>query len=1147
MTIEASSVLSPGLGPGRVVAGRYRIERMLGQGAMGEVYEAEDLELGERVALKALRPDIARDERLLLRFKKEILLAHRVTHPNACRTFDLVYDDGPDGARTALLSMELLHGETLADRLARQGRMRPDEALPIVRQIAAALDAAHGAGVVHRDLKSANAFLEPSADGGVRAVVTDFGLAWSREPEGSPSSGLTMAGELLGSPAYMAPEQVRGRATTPATDVYALGVVLFEMMTGELPFLGDSAFDTALRRLREPAPSPRRRAPDLPPVWERAILRALAREPGERFASAGDLVRALEGQPGEARQGRHTRHAREIALGAALLALILAAGLILVPFGSHPRPAAAVGATLAARPSLAVLGFDNLTREPRVDYIGSALVQMLPTELAAAERLRLIPVENVDRAIHDLRLPRVSGLSLETLGRLRQRLGADLVVTGAYLVTSKGRTRFDVMVQDARSGATVATLREEGTEESLLTSLDSLGGRLRSSLTDGREPAQAGEAVRAALPDPGAVRLYAEGLARLRRFDAPAARDLLARAAAADPDNPLIRSALAAAWSELGEDGHARDEARRAFELSGRLRREDHRDIEARYREMAHEWEAAIEIESDLLRAAPDDLEIGLRLAATEIAAGHSADAAATLAALRRLPPLLSRDPRIDLIEARAAGDRSEYALQLAAAVRAERRGAEQRSPLLVAAARLQEAQARRRLGDKDAAEAACERAAQLFVAAGNRRGEAEALRARGEILADETRFEDARALYERALAIHREIGDERGVGETERLLGLVLSDQGETQPATEALALARRTMEETRNRRGLADVLHAEARMRLVEGDLTGARGLWEQAIPIQRETLYRQAEAKSLQGLGLIDTQEGNLEAALRSYRRALALQRGNGDRRGTLTVLHNEAPVLFELGHLDEARKAREEALAIARQIDDRQGIARGLRGVADVVRQQGDLAAAHGLYGKALAIYRELGLRDGEMAMQDEIATTLILEGKPRDALVTLEAPLAFCRERGAPKEEASVLVDHGRALWLVHDLAGADADLERALAASREAGDTRGTAEALVALALVDRDRGRVAAAQSRLAEALAIFRHRGNRSGEASALYALGTVLAREGDFSAARVRHEEARALRAALGERLAVAESARALAEIGPTVPSGPIGPIS
>ena len=277
---------------GQVLAGRYRVAAFLGSGSVGEVYEAEDLELSERIALKVLHPG-ADDEPVLRRFKQEIQLARRVTHPNVCRTYDLAYHCEEPGASAKVpprlrvfLTMELLRGETLADRLAGKGRMTPDEALPTVRQVAAALSAAHAAGVVHRDLKSGNIFLVESP-AGTRAVVTDFGLAGSSGEAGSENGG------LMGSPAYMAPEQVRNEAATPATDLYALGVVLYEMVTGELPFIGTSAFFTAMKRLNEPAPPPNDRVTALDPAWNAAILRCLERQPADRFATADELIDAL--------------------------------------------------------------------------------------------------------------------------------------------------------------------------------------------------------------------------------------------------------------------------------------------------------------------------------------------------------------------------------------------------------------------------------------------------------------------------------------------------------------------------------------------------------------------------------------------------------------------------------------------------------------------------------------------------------------------------------------------------------------------------------------------------------------------------------------------------------------------------------------
>ncbi len=207
----------------------------------------------------------------------------------------------PTGAADEIvfLAMELLHGETLADKLHRDGPFSTAELLPVVRQMAAGLTAAHRVGVVHRDFKSQNVMLvKPTREEEeMRVVVTDFGLAWRSAHDESTSLSLAMSAEheIVGTPAYMAPEQVEGGPVTPATDVYALGVVLYEMVTGALPFVGETPIKTATKRLHEPPPSPRVRVPDVDPLWEATILRCLARRPEDRFASASDVVSTLEG------------------------------------------------------------------------------------------------------------------------------------------------------------------------------------------------------------------------------------------------------------------------------------------------------------------------------------------------------------------------------------------------------------------------------------------------------------------------------------------------------------------------------------------------------------------------------------------------------------------------------------------------------------------------------------------------------------------------------------------------------------------------------------------------------------------------------------------------------------------------------------
>ena len=290
-TIEQPEPTGPVFPAGEVLDRRFRIVRLIGVGGMGEVYEASDLVLGEAIALKTIRPDVAGKEILRARLVEEVRAAKQIVHPGICRIYDLHLHGAGD---LLFLTMELLRGETLAARLARSGAMRLEDAAMVAEQLAEALTAAHGVQVIHRDLKPENILLEPAERGAVRVVITDFGLARSAERSGGLQR-LTRTGEIVGTLAYMAPEQLLCQPLTPAADIYALGVVLFEMVTGTRPFSGESRLAAAAKRVTLPPPSPRIIAPNLPVAWERAILRCLERDAGNRFGSAAEVWRAIAG------------------------------------------------------------------------------------------------------------------------------------------------------------------------------------------------------------------------------------------------------------------------------------------------------------------------------------------------------------------------------------------------------------------------------------------------------------------------------------------------------------------------------------------------------------------------------------------------------------------------------------------------------------------------------------------------------------------------------------------------------------------------------------------------------------------------------------------------------------------------------------
>ena len=284
--------------PGDKLAGRYRIVNLIGEGAIGEVYEAFDEALAEPLALKTLRAQVASQAVTVERFRREIQLARKVTHRNVCRTYDLGRHEMPDGNVVTFLTMELLRGTSLDRYMRDRGRLTTDEALPFVLQMTAGLEAAHTAGVIHRDFKPGNLVLVPEAGAGPddpqRLVISDFGLA---RRHGLGEETITSTGESLGTPLYMAPEQVHSgvEPITPATDLYALGIVMYELVTDEMPFKGNSTTVMALKRLKERPVSPREVLPDLDPRWEAVIMTLLERAPAKRYQTAAEVEAALTG------------------------------------------------------------------------------------------------------------------------------------------------------------------------------------------------------------------------------------------------------------------------------------------------------------------------------------------------------------------------------------------------------------------------------------------------------------------------------------------------------------------------------------------------------------------------------------------------------------------------------------------------------------------------------------------------------------------------------------------------------------------------------------------------------------------------------------------------------------------------------------
>ena len=465
------------LSEGTVLAGRFELRRFIARGGMGVVYEAEDRMLRTRVAVKVLLGAVPDAEE---RIRREVLLARAVAHPNVCRVYELFAHPGELG-QVLFLVMELLDGETLTSAIARRGRFRPDEAEPLLRQMAAALAAAHAHGVLHRDFKSSNVLLVPRPDGGTRVVVTDFGVARAvREGQ----RGLTCTGSYVGTPAYMAPEQAAGSPLGPAADVYALGVVAYEMLTGELPF-GDTPVGPGAARARSTPPDLSRRAPELPERWRKALGRALAPSVEERCPTPEDFVRALSGE--RIRTAGHRRRTRRaLSLTAGCLVALSVGGSAAVLVHGHLSPAQPVASLspsgwAPADPAAARVWRSAQQKLDAADNMGAASQLRQVTALAPEFVLARSELgQALDRAGFSAEARDTARFAFESAGRLPELQRMAVEAQHRALSGEQERaaglwaTLFDLFPGDVRLGVRLASVQTGDARKATLTRLQRL-------------------------------------------------------------------------------------------------------------------------------------------------------------------------------------------------------------------------------------------------------------------------------------------------------------------------------------------------------------------------------------------------------------------------------------------------------------------------------------------------------------------------------------------------------------------------------------------------------------------------------------------------------------------------------------------------
>lgn len=995
---------APRFREGQLVGGRYEVLRFIARGGMGEVYEVFDHELGTHIALKTLLAERSKDARHFERFRREIALARRVHHPNVARVFDVgFHEDGRE--RFAFLTMDLLRGESLASYLASHGPLDTDKSLELVRQLVAGLAAAHDAGIIHRDFKTDNVLLVP--DGSKhRAIIVDFGLARPMDPEEGMSLSRGMA--LLGSPPYMAPEQVEGQAMTAAVDIYALGVVLFEMVTGTLPFMGATPIATATMRLTAKPPSPRELAPTLPSSWEKAILRCLERNPLDRFGSVLDVVEALTAPATPPKGRRALRRALVVAAAAAVVSV----GVVAI------RPSLSSGVSTARlvetpskerdrRRSVAVLGFRDENPEPARAWLSTAVTEAVAAELAATGDLRVVSTDRVAQAKLDIGVDPDNMSRADVLQKLRTNLNVDLLVVGSFARWGQGDAmKLNVIVKDAASLAIVAKSSASGRDGDLADISARADASLRSDLGLRALTSDQSMGLRASLPSSHVAPLFTEGLFEIRRHRHARSAELFKEVIARDPSFAMAHAYLTMALTQLGRDAEAGEAGARAVEASKTLPAEQRLWIEGRHAFATKDWNRAKRVYEALCTFFPDNVDYAMELAEVQTKSGHPHEAFSTIDAFRRLPPELADDPRVDLEEARAAHTSSDYPRCLAASARALARARAVTNGFITARAGYFNGIALLNLG----------------------------------------RLEEARVVLAQARDDSERIGDITGVGLITGPLAQIDREAGRLRESRSGLATISGKLLDIGQRYYAASVREDEAFALVESGELGEARSILMDSIGVFRELNGKHALGGALPVLATIALRQGDLQGAEAACNESIAITESSGRKTVTAAALLVRSDLAQARG--DDAKAIEDEGRALSLFQETKL-----LSGVANVhlrrgrrLRATGELQAAKAELEEALATQTRIGqllrsqetkiaLADVAIALQD-YATAETLTDAAREALHTAGAApsearavaqLAALRALRGETVEARQLADE--ALEIVHGIDDLDAALD----------------------------------------------------------------------------------------------------------------------
>jgi eukaryotic-like serine/threonine-protein kinase len=947
---------------------------------MGHVYEAWDRELHEAVALKVIRREVANDPDADVRFKNELTLARHITHKNVVRIHDLGQVDG-----VTFISMAIVDGVDLSTMFKRES-VPVDRALSIARQLCEGLAAAHEAGVVHRDLKPSNVMVDRAG----RVYLLDFGLARSIE-----TAQLTQVGTVVGTVDYFAPEQAMGGTADHRSDIYALGLILYELFTGVRPFRGETAMIRLSERLHKPAPDARTAAPEVPASIARVIGRCLERSASARYQSVTEILADLTTHRARGEQWALRRLERRTVALAIVAVVILGAvgGYAWRRNAKSPVSAANVQAPVV---SLAILPFRNATGERELEWLGSAVPEMMRAEIGQASSLRIVSSSRVSGILGDLRVSQDIPIDRAMVRRIADFSNAELVIFGEYsrfYARSGSVIRFDVAIDGPEHATVTADApREADIPRAVMTLVRALRAK---AAPRGTAPTDAlAEAPEPITESMVGLKAYTEGQQLARQGNDVAAIERFKAAADADSHFALAFASLAESSARAGSDDEAVSAARQAAALAPSLPLRQRYRVESISARVLNDADRQLQAATNLVNVSPADSEALYDLADLHERAGRFAQARDALA------KVLERDPK--------------YTEALRAMARVEIRR-----------------------GNPEAAFDPLNRALAVTKSTENLESKANLFQAIGIAYKQIQKPDEALRCYQQSLEIKQKLGLKRGTASSLGEIGQVQAMRGNFPEAEQAFRDALGLLRELGDKAGLSSVLvNFGSFLNEDVGRPDEGLPLLREALQIRRETGNTSGEALVLNNLGAYYQAKGQFDQAQTHFELALKIREKGGASRDIADALHNLGETLLRRGQYDRSQAHYLRARDLRRKDGDRAGEAIETFSIGTIYDDQGRFGSAVKWKEDALTLFRDLKRRDTWLAeILGGVGQSLALSGRTEDAVKYLDEAMSLARELGNQDVIAAATAAQADRLYYSGDVKGAYNLAEQAVQAA----------------------------------------------------------------------------------------------------------------